>query len=81
MSSIGYRDWDVWVNETLLDDLGATDGVYLVKVEALLMAQQTVQFILPAFTPTRLLRAPPCASDRRGNRCPSRRAPQRCRPA
>ena len=45
MSSIGYRDWEIWINKTLLDDLGDARGVYLIKVEPLLMAKQTVQFI------------------------------------
>lgn len=45
MSSISYRDWDIWINKTLLDDMGEVGGIYLIKVEPLLMAQQTVQFV------------------------------------
>jgi hypothetical protein len=49
MSSLNYREWDIFINERLKAHDGKFDGYYVCLVPGFAMAQQTIDFLNEAY--------------------------------
>lgn len=54
MSSIGFREWEVWTNQTWFGTDQEVPGYYLLKITPGLMTSQTVEFIRERIEEVRL---------------------------